>query len=95
LTLQHCAAIAALGAGDHPGDIQRGCARAARLLGYVDERLSALGALREFTEEQEAARVRTVLRKSLGADEVARLMAEGRTWTEERALDEALAKNSD
>jgi len=94
LTLQHCAAVAALGAGDHPGDIQRGCVRAARLLGYVDERLSALGALREFTEEQEAARVRTVLRKSLGTDEVVRLMAEGRTWTEERALNEALGQGS-
>jgi predicted ATPase/class 3 adenylate cyclase len=87
-TLQHLAAVAALqGNGAAPREERE---RAARLLGYVDAQLAALESLREYTEQQEYDAILPVLRDALGAGECTRLMAEGRTWSEDQAVAEAL-----
>ena len=64
-------------------------ARAARLVGYVDLRFAALGAVRQYTEQQEYDRVREALRGAFDPDELASLVAEGGTMTEDRAVNEA------
>jgi hypothetical protein len=79
--LQHLAAVAAL-QGDK--------ARAARVLGFVDGRMAELEHLREHTEEQEYQRAMTLLRNDLDGGELQRLIAEGRSWSEDRAVAEAL-----
>ncbi|HYK54072.1 MAG TPA: tetratricopeptide repeat protein [Candidatus Eremiobacteraceae bacterium] len=81
VALQHLAALAALG-----GDARRG----AQLLGYVDAQLTALGMLREHTEQQGYDKVMAALRETLSEDEIAQLSAEGAAWSEERAVEEAL-----
>lgn len=61
-TLQHLAAVAALRPNDdvtYTSDDRR---RAAQLLGYTDARLSALDALREYTEQQEYDKMLAALR---------------------------------
>ncbi|MBV9027797.1 MAG: tetratricopeptide repeat protein [Candidatus Eremiobacteraeota bacterium] len=80
--LQHLAATAAL-----RGDLPRG----ARVLGYVDARLTAIEALRQYTEQQERDKVFAALRDTLGEEQLANLMTEGAAWTEDRAVAEALA----
>ena len=88
-TLQHLAAIAALRpSGDAPVIEDR--RRAARILGYVNASLSALEALRQYTEQQEYDAMLSALREALGADDLSKLMAEGRTWTEDQAVGEAM-----
>jgi hypothetical protein len=62
----------------------------ARVLGYVDAQLAALEALREYTEQRQYDNVLPSLRDALGADECARLMAEGGTWSEDQAVAEAM-----
>jgi predicted ATPase/class 3 adenylate cyclase len=84
--LQHLAATAAL----RPSDDAADRARAARLLGYVDARLGALGTHREYTEEREYDSVLAALRESLGPLELERLRAEGGAWTEEAAVAEGM-----
>jgi predicted ATPase/class 3 adenylate cyclase len=88
-TLQHLAAVATL--RPHAEATSREeYARAARLLGYVDEQLTALEALREYTEQQEYDKMLPALRDALGADECAKLMAESSTWSEDHAVAEAM-----
>jgi len=87
--LQHLAAIATLGR-DVAASSREERARAARVLGYVDAQLAALEALREYTEQQEYDKMLPALRDALGADECAKLMAEGSTWTEDQAVAEAM-----
>jgi hypothetical protein len=60
-------------------------------LGYVDERLHSIEALRQYTEHQEHDKMLPKLRDALGEDHLAKLMAEGATWTEDQAVAEALA----
>ena len=87
-TLQHVAAIPALRPrADVPVEDRR---RAARILGYVDARIAALEALREYTEQQEFDAMTYALRDTLGTDELTKLMAEGSTWSEDRAVAEAM-----
>ncbi|HEX4013125.1 MAG TPA: adenylate/guanylate cyclase domain-containing protein [Candidatus Cybelea sp.] len=89
--LQHLAAIAVLRS---PGEAEHGGGDrllAARLLGYVDERLHSIEALRQYTEHQEHDKMLPKLRDALGEDQLAKLMAEGATWTEDQAVAEALA----
>lgn len=82
-TLQHLAAIAASGpSGDR--------SRAARILGYVDAQVTALEALREYTEQQEYDVMLPALREALGEDGLSKLMAEGSTWSEDQAAAEAM-----
>jgi hypothetical protein len=89
-TLQHLAAIAALRPKDDPHQAQDDAARAAGLLGYVDARAATLGALRENTERQEREKILIALREALGPDELERRMNEGRAWSEDRAVAQAL-----
>ena len=88
--LEHLAATAALRPGSDAERSLDDRRMAARLLGYVNERLAALGALREATEIKEYDVVLPALEKSFGAKALESLMLEGRTWTEERAVAEAL-----
>ncbi|HEX3672082.1 MAG TPA: hypothetical protein VHT92_10320, partial [Candidatus Cybelea sp.] len=83
--LQHVAAIAALErtTEDLPAATRR--EKAAMLLGFVDSRLAALGALRDYTERQEYDRVAAALRNDLGErfDEIVKL---GAHWDEDAAF---------
>ena len=63
--------------------------RAAMLLGFVDARLAALEAQREYTERQEYERVIATLRGALG-DRLVRVMALGAEWSEDEAVAVAL-----
>lgn len=86
LSLQHLAAIDAL----RPDAAERRRKeRAARLLGYVDARLTALHALREHTEEQEYTAMISALHGSLGADDFSQLMRQGSVLNEDQAVEEA------
>jgi predicted ATPase/DNA-binding SARP family transcriptional activator len=87
--LQHLAAVAALRTTEDAKQRRDDRVRAARLLGYVDERMNALGALREYTEQQEYDKVLAALRTALTGDEVDKLLQEGRTWSCDRAVAEA------
>ena len=64
--------------------------RAARLAGYVEAFYASVSFVRGATQQRTWERLRAVLDESLGADEVARRMAEGAAWSEERAVDAAL-----
>jgi predicted ATPase len=79
--MQHLAVLAALGA-DAP--------RGAQLLGYVDAQYRELGQEREPTEQWGYDKLMDALRESLSEDEIAALGAEGATWSEDRAVEEAL-----
>jgi predicted ATPase/class 3 adenylate cyclase/Arc/MetJ family transcription regulator len=88
-TLQHLAAVGAL-RQPSPAAIHEDGARAARLLGYVDARLAALEALREYTEQQEYDAMLPALRVVLGEDGLSKLMNEGSIWSEDQAVAEAM-----
>ena len=88
-TLQHLAAVAALREKSDASLIEDR-RRAAQILGYVDARLSALEASRQYTEQQEYDIMLPALRETLGADVVAQFTTEGFTWTEDRAVAEAM-----
>jgi predicted ATPase/tetratricopeptide (TPR) repeat protein len=85
LSLQHLAAIDAL-RPDATVRSRKECT--ARLLGYVDARLTELYALREHTEQQEYTAMMAAL-QSLGADDLSQLMRQGSAWNEDQAIDEA------
>jgi predicted ATPase len=87
--LQHLVACAALRRVEE--DAQADTMRAARLIGFVDARLTELEHQREHTEQQEYDRVKAALRGAIGAGELERLMTDGRTWSEDRALAEIIA----
>jgi predicted ATPase/class 3 adenylate cyclase len=89
-TLQHLAAIAALRPNGDPAAADDDRARAARLLGYVDARAAALEAMREYADRQEYEKTLAALREALGAQRLAQLMDEGRTWSEDHAVAQAL-----
>jgi tetratricopeptide (TPR) repeat protein len=78
--LQHLALLSAL-TGDK--------VRVAQLLGYTDGRFTELGIKREYTEQWGYDKLLAILRETLTEDEIARLMAEGATWSEDRAAEEA------
>jgi tetratricopeptide (TPR) repeat protein len=88
--IQHLAAVAAFGPARDAQQTRDGLAHAARLLGYVEARLIALGPVRDFTEQREAGALHAALDRALDAGELAALMHEGRTWTADRAVAEAL-----
>jgi tetratricopeptide (TPR) repeat protein len=86
--LQHLAAIASLRPNvDAPVEDRR---RAAQVLGYVDARLNALEKLRTYTEQQEYDKMTAALGDALGEDELAKLINEGRGWSEDQAVAEAM-----
>lgn len=87
--LQHFAAIGAL---QQYGDRRKqkiACERGAMLLGFVDDRLTALEAGREFTEQQEYDRVVRALQDEL-AEKLSGVMALGAKWSEDSAATAAL-----
>jgi predicted ATPase/class 3 adenylate cyclase len=88
--LQHLAAFAGLRPCEDDARALGERARAARLLGYADARLAALQAAREYTEQQEYDKLLPALRNGLGDDELAKFMTEGSTWSEDRAVNEAM-----
>jgi hypothetical protein len=79
--LQHLALLAAIG-----GDVRCG----APLLGYVDAQYTALGQQREPTEQWGYDKLMSALRETLSEDEIATLGAEGASWSEDQAVEEAL-----
>jgi tetratricopeptide (TPR) repeat protein len=79
--LQHLGLLAGLS-----GDSRR----AAQLLGHVDRRFAEMGSKREPTERWGYDKLLAALRDAMDEDEVARLSAEGATWSEDRAIEEAL-----
>lgn len=86
--LQHLAAIAAL--RERPeGDVSQ-CARASRILGFVDARLKALGSGRIGNLSGEYNRTLALVRDALGDVAVTKLMAEGAAMTEDEAAAAAL-----
>jgi tetratricopeptide (TPR) repeat protein len=82
IALQHLALLAGLG-----GDPRRG----AQLLGYVDAQYAELGTQREYTEQWGYDKLMSALREQLSDAEIEKLSAEGATWSEDLAVDEALA----
>jgi hypothetical protein len=85
-TLQHLAAVAALRPAQNDADAER----AARLLGFVDARFSALDAVLEYTEAQEHDKLVAALRAALGEERLATCCEEGGAWNLDRAVTEAL-----
>jgi predicted ATPase len=81
IALQHFALLAGLG-----GDARRG----AQLLGYVNAQYSAQGLQRLSTEQWGYDKLIATLRETLGEDEIAQLAADGATWSEDKAVEEAL-----
>ncbi len=84
--LQHLGAIAALRPRSAADLSHTGYEQAARILGFVDARLAAMGSARA-EEQQEYDRVLNVLRDALGADALGKLMAAGAAMTEEQAVE--------
>jgi predicted ATPase len=86
--LQHFAAVGIL---RHLSDTKHSDApeRAAMLLGFVDARLRALQARREFTERQEYDRIVGAIRDRFG-ERGSDLVALGAQWNEENAIAVAL-----
>ena len=88
--LQHLAAVKALRANPDAQERRLLSSQAARLLGFVDARLAALGAGRLNNQEQrEYERVLVALREAVGDDAVARLLTEGAALSEGEAVAEA------
>lgn len=81
VAFQHLALVAAL--GGEPD-------RAARLLAYVDATYKDLRQSREFTERWGYEKLTSALREQLDSAELAKLFDEGTTWSEDRAVEEAL-----
>jgi tetratricopeptide (TPR) repeat protein len=86
--LQHLAAAAAL-QHDGAGDAGDRLARIARITGFVDARLTELEVVREFTEEREYVATLGALREAFADGKVMELMNDGRSWTVERAVENA------
>ncbi|HEY2474455.1 MAG TPA: helix-turn-helix domain-containing protein [Candidatus Cybelea sp.] len=87
--LQHFAAIGALQPYPERRRERSNRERAAMLLGFVNARLGELKAGREYTEQQEYARVVAALREGLG-EKFAPVMALGAEWNEDGAAAVAL-----
>ncbi|HVR47931.1 MAG TPA: adenylate/guanylate cyclase domain-containing protein [Candidatus Binatia bacterium] len=81
ILLEHLAVLSALN-GDRRS--------AARLVGYVNVQCSELGLERASTEQQGHDKLVEAMRETLSEHEIAKLEAEGATWTEDQAVEEAL-----
>jgi predicted ATPase/DNA-binding XRE family transcriptional regulator len=84
VAVEHLTTIAVLRGSDNCTH-----ARAARLLGYVNMRATALNILREHTEQQQYDKAFAALRNTFG-EELANLLREGSSWTEDQAVAEAM-----
>jgi tetratricopeptide (TPR) repeat protein len=81
IALQHFATLGAL-----QGKVNS----TAQLLGYVDAQYTELGASREPTEKWCYDKTTAALREQLSDTDIQRLGAEGASWSEDRAVEEAL-----
>ena len=88
--LQHLAAVATFRPRSAEERWPTVCVQSARVLGFIDARLAAMGSGREDGEQHEYDRALAVLREALGANAVAKLITEGAALTEEQAVEEAL-----
>jgi hypothetical protein len=88
--LQHIAVIATFLATPAQGRMFS-LGAAAQLIGYVDALLGKSGAERYPDEQSEYERLLSALRGSLGANELATLMASGATMTQDQVIASALA----
>ena len=88
-TLQHLGAIAALRPHVSTERARDAYRHAARILGFVDARLEAIGSARMYIYEQGYDRALAALAAAIGPDAVASHMAEGAMMTEEQAVEEA------
>jgi predicted ATPase/transcriptional regulator with XRE-family HTH domain len=84
--LAHFAAIAALRPPDARDARSDACARAARILGFVDARLAALGSAQTIVQEWERAHAVKALSREIDADVLAKEMAAGSAMTQEQAV---------
>ncbi len=92
VALQHAAAALALAPPvDAPGTCAATCQLGARLIGYVDERMRAMGAKREFTEQSDYDRAMALLTETLGTAALGTLVLDGAKLSEEQAVGLALA----
>jgi predicted ATPase/DNA-binding XRE family transcriptional regulator len=89
-SLQHLAAIAALRPQSPITKVAGKDTEAARVLGFVDARLLAMGSERLLTEQQEYNRAHAALADAIGASALADAMATGATLTQESAVEVAL-----
>jgi hypothetical protein len=64
--------------------------RAAKRLGYASTKYSELGAEREPTEPRGYDKLMATLREKLSDAEIEKLAAEGASWSEDQAVEEAL-----
>ncbi|MGC9992495.1 MAG: helix-turn-helix domain-containing protein [Candidatus Cybelea sp.] len=87
-TLQHLAAISTLRPREVESDRYEAFARAARVQGFVDARLTAMGSAQLITQEWERDRVIAALRDAIGANTLADLIAGGAALTQEQAIGE-------
>ncbi len=88
--LQRIVAVAVFSAADTSPPSQR-FARAARILGFLEARLAALGSPRYLYDAEEYAQVTEILSKRIGAADFERLIHEGSSMSEHEAVDEALS----
>ena len=89
-SLQHLAAVAALRPRVDAEHTDKSRALAARILGFCDAQLGETIGFRHFSNvDRQYGPVISALRESLGADAVAKLMAEGAAMTEEQAVEAA------
>ncbi len=81
VSLQHLALLSGLAGNGQ---------RAAALLGYVDAQYRELGLERERTEKRGYDRLMVALHEQLNEDEIAKLTAQGATWSQDHAVEQAL-----
>jgi hypothetical protein len=81
IALQHIALLLAL-----RGEVND----AARLIGYVNAQYQELGSEREPTERWGYEKLMAALRELLSDAEIEQLAAMGATWSEDRAVEEAV-----
>jgi tetratricopeptide (TPR) repeat protein len=68
------------------------CARTARILGFVNARLTALGSARLPSAQPRYQRVFAALQARLGADAISERLADGASLTEDQVVEEALSE---
>ena len=90
-TLQHLAMLAALNPHDGDSQAMDDRARSARILGYTEARLAAIGDGGDFAEQAERERLKRILTDALGAQRLAQLTSSGAAMTESEVIEEAMA----
>jgi tetratricopeptide (TPR) repeat protein len=87
--LQHLAAAATLEPGEDVAHTAVRRARCAHLLGFVESRLEALDVKREPTERRGHEKLCAALQAFFEAGELDRMVAAGKSWSEEHAITES------